>query len=103
MFQNKGKGGLNMRFLTQITADTKETFKAMSLWNSGAEKEDFVKKFGSKGGALYDKFEKEYGHACIPVHILHGFEPKEETDPVIRQHRGIDGPGKALREAIKQK
>lgn len=93
-----------MGFLSKITAaDTKETFKAMSLWNSGAEKEDFVKKFGSKGEEWYNKFEKEYGCACIPVHILVGFEPKEDTDPVIRQHRGIDGPGKALREAIKQR
>ena len=53
-------------------------FKAMSLWNSGSDRETFLKCFGTtKGDEWYSKFEKEYGCASIPVHILHGFDVKE--------------------------
>jgi len=76
--------------------------RAMLLWNSGADKEVFVKLLGAEGEAAFDVFEKKYGCACIPVHVLHGFPLREPTDPVVRAHRGLDGQGLTLREAIKK-
>jgi len=76
--------------------------RAMSLWNSGADKEKFVQVLGAEGEAAFDAFEKQYGCACIPVHVLYGFPLREPTDPVIRAHRGLDGMGLELRKAIKE-
>lgn len=72
--------------------------QAMFLWNSGADRDAFIRRFGSS--ELYDKLEAKYGCASIPVHILYGFALKEPSDPEIRRHRGLDGPGKMLRDII---
>ena len=75
--------------------------KVMNAWNAGLTKDEMVSKVGSEAAALYDELEQKYGCACIPIHILHDFTPTPDTDPDLLAWRGITGPGKLLRDLIK--
>jgi hypothetical protein len=46
--------------------------------------------------------KKKYGDGSIPVPDLLGYKPKEPEDKRVRLHRGLEGPGKALKSIIKQ-
>lgn len=75
--------------------------KVMNAWNAGLDKAEIVSKLGSEAAALYDELEQKYGCACIPIHILHDFIPKPDTDPFLLEWRGEIGAGKVLRDLIK--
>jgi hypothetical protein len=72
---------------------------SMFAWNAGTSEEDFIRQFGKPE---FDRLTKKYGISSIPVPDLYGYIAKEPTDPVVRRHRGLDGPGAKLKSIIKK-
>ena len=55
-------------------------------------------RFGYQAGEvakIFKQIEHDYKGGSIPV-----CQPKEVTDPLRREHLGLEGPGKQLREII---
>ena len=77
----------------------KSSERADRAWNGGVSDEDFIKQFGK---SEFDRYTKKYGDGSIPVPDLHGYTPREPTDPKVRLHRGLDGPGAKLKSIIKK-
>ena len=75
--------------------------KVMNAWNAGLTKDEMERKLGVGIAGLYEQLEQKYGCACIPIHILHDFTPTPDTDPDLLAWRGVTGPGKLLRDLIK--
>lgn len=100
---NKGKRGEDFikRFgqseFDRLTKKSSE--RAERAWNGGVSDEDFIKQFGK---SEFDRLTKKYGDGSIPVPDLHGYTPREPTDPKVRLHRGLDGPGAKLKAIIKK-
>lgn len=73
--------------------------KTMVYWNSGLSLEEAVHK-PEFSQAEWNHYVKTYGEACIPVNVLIGYRLKEETDPLARSHRGLDGKGLLLKQIV---
>jgi hypothetical protein len=71
----------------------------MHAWNSGMSDEEIIQRFGK---SEFDRLKKKYDDGSIPVPDLLGYKPKEPEDKRVRLHRGLEGPGKALKSIIKQ-
>lgn len=73
----------------------------MKLWNQGRTVQEFQELLGPKAGLkAYNILEAKYGCASIPLKDLLGLVDKPITCPIRRQHLGLDGPGKLLKEII---
>ena len=69
-----------------------------NAWNAaGISDEDFIRQFGKPE---FDRLTKKYGSKSIPVPDLHGYRPTKPTDPLVRRHRGLVGPGNQLKSII---
>jgi hypothetical protein len=71
----------------------------MHAWNSGMSDDELIQKFGQ---GAFNRLKQKYGDGAIPVPDLVGYKPKEPEDKKVRLHRGLEGPGKALKSIIKQ-
>ena len=75
--------------------------KVMSAWNSGMELDEVIALYGPEVEPIWSGLEAKYGAGSIPVPDLYGYKSKEPTDPAYRQWKGLDGPGKQLRDIIR--